>query len=98
MTEHTPGPWEVDRDERSAAGAVTVSVVDGYWVATCYERDANLIVAAPDMYEVLILADLILRTTDHDMAALGEKVASVLAKARGTMTNSTNDPVSLESK
>jgi hypothetical protein len=64
-TKHTPGPWAV-ADEHPDGVLDRSIVADGYYVATvhdtsfagdCWDADAHLIAAAPDMLEALLAAE-----------------------------------------
>lgn len=72
----TPGPWAV-RDARGIRGANGECVASTYCAAPA--EDANLIAAAPDLYEAL--ADIHSKL-DHNLAEY-DAADKALAKARG---------------
>ena len=53
MTDHTPGPWKVDRAE-DPMGDLGVLDQHGEWVATCLAVNANIIAAAPELKEAIL--------------------------------------------
>lgn len=100
MAEFTPGPWKIfDGWGSSKFAPVVVDCIpdaDGKFVGNCIchvattnedaEANANLIAAAPDMYEALEDA---LRTCEQDMqhildnGRLRDVLRAALAKAKG---------------
>ena len=91
MSAHTPGPWIVSHDpDAYSDDDYCIGPPDGKvdQIAVCSKRDAALIAAAPDMYEALKAvaanidrAELNLRPTEDDVAALRAQVRAALAKA-----------------
>lgn len=104
MSKHTPGPWKADGtvaygyDIHTADGRIWVAEVKGghggqEWLPTDEEAAANaqLIAAAPEMYQALALVLDVLGITSEDCIVLGPGVVSeikarigaALAKVRG---------------
>jgi len=88
-TKWTPGPWSVGPVQRSVRIIVhesgTVARVHGSSQSTM-DEDAQLIAAAPDLYEAAKDAEALLRSIEGQNALADELLARVraaLAKARG---------------
>ena len=99
MSEHTPGPWETDRNNVHSAQIATIHhCLNNDWVEVWspnafaaseeeMEANARLIAAAPDLLEALQAA----LEYDYHAAAAGsarqmvieEKILSAIAKATG---------------
>ena len=84
---HTPGPWVVKHDKE---GLPFIGVASDPWtypgtVATVeQEKDARLIAAAPEMYEVLSeLLDTLEMSKGYGFDEEYEKLREVLAKVDG---------------
>lgn len=90
MSEHTPGPWGIDRDDRGvidSIGPVTwwaKYAADGGLDAS--DADARLIAAAPELLEALlyIVNDTPTPGGDAELTAEGyNRACAVIAKAEG---------------
>ena len=84
---HTPGPWVVKHDKE---GLPFIGVASDPWtypgtVATVeQEKDARLIAAAPEMFEVLSeLLDTLEMSKGYGFDEEYEKLREVLAKVEG---------------
>ena len=62
-TAHTPGPWSVDLDSIERGADVNDS--RGANVCNCFENDAHLIAAAPDLLAALETARETLERTNQ---------------------------------
>jgi hypothetical protein len=70
MSKHTPGPWEVDRDDSQKVWVK--SKAEGWdeeWVALSFSgragANARLIAAAPDLLEALKAAKEVVDVAEH---------------------------------
>ena len=91
-TKWTPGAWHVERYKEPYTSSLDTYIVvssAGLIVAKCGTGDfempdnANLIAAAPELYEALKLADAEFSGANIDILALERKIHAALAKARG---------------
>jgi hypothetical protein len=86
MSEHTPGPWKVERIGRRydvvSEGGIVCALAQ--WTPAVDEADARLIAAAPDLLETLECIAAI--TSDHEIRELAH---AAIAKATGSSTVST---------
>lgn len=85
MTERkfTPGPWALDDDGWICAGNEPVCMIESGGITGFFphaQADANLIAAAPEMYDLLDCAQA---TGMLEHGGLGDAIRSALAKARG---------------
>ena len=95
MSEHTPGPWWVDRDiiygdYQDGASVSVASVLDvafPYGRRTGKSRSANarLIAAAPDLLVALMLAKDMMIANDLSLPKTFEVIDEAIAKVRGEM-------------
>ena len=94
MTQHTPGPWEIDRAARGGIGVYTrqgamvckVTQWGGPLGQTTTDANAALIAAAPDLLAALqdIMAESSRDDDDHDVIATIQGLCrAAMAKAKG---------------
>jgi hypothetical protein len=90
MSQHTPGPWEIDQAIRhgftvySQQAGFIVGYMDeeGRYGAVESEANARLIAAAPDLLEAL--EELLVQREGHySTQTAWDKARAAIAKARG---------------
>ena len=87
-TKHTPGPWLAQPDPTPISKDDWCIGVDGGpvdCVATCSERDARLIAAAPELLEALLAIERVdgWKGWHHSYDEACEKARTAIAKATG---------------
>lgn len=93
-TGSTPGPWHA---ERVSFYSRDIKTEDGGWVAQCWDKDAPLIVAAPELLEVLkeMLAVPLVEVGNGLLAEYqGERfieISAIRKRAREIITRASED-------
>lgn len=85
MSEHTPGPWRVDRGSFGGELSVIAECDDGEVLVAemeyCFNKEANspLVAKSPDMYE--LLEDLALGNSEY--GSLSKRAEKLLNEIDG---------------
>jgi hypothetical protein len=82
MTQHTPGPWEIEYNDPDEEYWVTLPHYDAGPAKIVYHiEDARLIAAAPDLLEAL----------QHLMVAHGEQLDYAFQQAQDAIAKATGE-------